>query len=272
MRRCRDGARSLRLSSTTGDRRFGWLRRCPSSSPPEIGRVSWRSRSDAMRTRPTRTVSSSSSTTVTSSQSTSRPSRHSVAASFVWRPEPRSAPSSIGAWRSARGPLCQKMDDDDWYAPRFLETMIDSVVANRQQVCRPTLAFLMPFLFFDVARWEVRRSIDVNAPGATLLFAREDWEARPFRPVRFDEDVWYLLDQLRRGGDGAARARPGALPGGASSGRQPRPRTHLDAPGQRRGARGLPGPSPPFRGWSGGAPPGVGAGVLSRASTRPAEQ
>src|SRR5215216_5164074 len=70
----------------------------------------------------------------------------------------------------ARGPLCQKMDDDDWYAPRFLETMIHSVVSNHQQVCRPTLAFLMPFLFFDVARWEIRRSIDVNAPGATLLF------------------------------------------------------------------------------------------------------
>jgi glycosyltransferase involved in cell wall biosynthesis len=100
----------------------------------------------------------------------------------------------------SRGPLCQKMDDDDWYAPRFLETMIGSVVSNRQQVCRPTLAFLMPFLFFDVARWQVRRSVDINAPGATLLFAREDWEAWPFRPVRFDEDVWYLLDHLKRGG------------------------------------------------------------------------
>jgi glycosyltransferase involved in cell wall biosynthesis len=99
----------------------------------------------------------------------------------------------------ARGPLCQKMDDDDWYAPRFLETMIGSVVSNRQRVCRPTLAFLMPFLFFDVARWEVRRSVDINAPGATLLFAREDWETGPFRPVRFDEDVWYVLDQLECG-------------------------------------------------------------------------
>jgi glycosyltransferase involved in cell wall biosynthesis len=100
----------------------------------------------------------------------------------------------------ARGALCQKMDDDDWYAPRFLETMIGSLVSNRQQICRPTLAFLMPFLFFDVAHWEIRRSIKANAPGATLLFAREDWEERKFRPVRFDEDVWYLLDHLRRGG------------------------------------------------------------------------
>jgi glycosyltransferase involved in cell wall biosynthesis len=100
---------------------------------------------------------------------------------------------------AARGPLCQKMDDDDWYAPRFLETMVAAFLADRREVCRPSIAFLMPFLFFDVARWEVRRSIAVNAPGATLLFAREEWEARPFRPVRYDEDVWFLLDQLRLG-------------------------------------------------------------------------
>jgi glycosyltransferase involved in cell wall biosynthesis len=98
---------------------------------------------------------------------------------------------------AARSPFCQKMDDDDWYAPRFLETMISSVVPTRREVCRPTLAFLMPFLFFDVARWEVRRSIEINAPGATLLFTRDAWEARPFRPVRYDEDIWFLLDHVR---------------------------------------------------------------------------
>ncbi len=99
----------------------------------------------------------------------------------------------------ARGPLCQKMDDDDWYAPRFMETMISSLLESRREVCRPAIAFLMPFLFFDVARWEVRRSVDANAPGATLFFAREEWEARPFRPVRYDEDVWFLLDQTSAG-------------------------------------------------------------------------
>lgn len=100
---------------------------------------------------------------------------------------------------AARGRFCQKMDDDDWYAPHFLETMVSSLLASRREVCRPTLAFLMPFLFFDVARWEVRRSISSNAPGATLFFAREEWEARPFRPVRYDEDVWFMLDQTRSG-------------------------------------------------------------------------
>jgi glycosyltransferase involved in cell wall biosynthesis len=100
---------------------------------------------------------------------------------------------------TARGQFCQKMDDDDWYAPLFLERMVATILESRREVCRPSLAFLMPFLFFDLARWEVRRSVDANAPGATLFFAREEWEARPFRPVRFDEDVWFLLDQWRLG-------------------------------------------------------------------------
>jgi glycosyltransferase involved in cell wall biosynthesis len=99
----------------------------------------------------------------------------------------------------ARGSLCQKMDDDDWYAPQFLETMVGALLARSKVICRPALAFLMPFLFFDVARWEVRRSIDNNAPGATLLFAREDWQERPFRAVRQDEDVWFLRDQVHAG-------------------------------------------------------------------------
>jgi hypothetical protein len=91
------------------------------------------------------------------------------------------------------------MDDDDWYAPRFLEAMVSALLAGRSVVCKPTLAFLMPFLFFDVARWEVRRSVENNAPGATLLFAREDWWVHPFRNLRADEDVWFVLDQVRAG-------------------------------------------------------------------------
>lgn len=101
---------------------------------------------------------------------------------------------------AARGRFCQKMDDDDWYAPSFMATMMAGLLASFRVTCTPTVAFLMPFLFFDVARWEVRRSLDNNAPGATFLFAREDWEERPFRGVQFDEDTWFLLDHLHAGG------------------------------------------------------------------------
>jgi glycosyltransferase involved in cell wall biosynthesis len=99
----------------------------------------------------------------------------------------------------ARGRWCQKMDDDDWYAPDFLDSMMSALAQQRQLVCRPAIAILSPFLFFDVARWELRQSGARIAPGATLLFAREDWAQQPFRAVPRDEDVWFVRDQQSAG-------------------------------------------------------------------------
>ena len=45
--------------------------------------------------------------------------------------------------QAARGRFCQKMDDDDWYAPTFIETMVRSVHESWTVVRRPTLAVLM---------------------------------------------------------------------------------------------------------------------------------
>jgi len=99
----------------------------------------------------------------------------------------------------ARGVWCHKMDDDDWYGPAFLDAMISAITDHRAELCRPVVAFLMPFLFFEVARWEIRRSRVNNLPGATLVFAREDWQHRPFRPLSQDEDMWFVRDQTRWG-------------------------------------------------------------------------
>lgn len=99
----------------------------------------------------------------------------------------------------AEGAWCLKMDDDDWYAPGFLDTMVTAVAEKQREVCRPVVAFVMPFLFFHVVRWEIRRSIVNHLSGGTLLFAREDWKNRPFRPLSLDEDLWFLLDQFRSG-------------------------------------------------------------------------
>jgi glycosyltransferase involved in cell wall biosynthesis len=99
----------------------------------------------------------------------------------------------------ASGAYCQKMDDDDWYGPRFLERMVETLRASQSESCQPAIAFVTPFLFFEIAPWEVRRSLQNNIPGATLLFDREDWRDRPFRSVRRDEDVWFFFDHLRLG-------------------------------------------------------------------------
>src|SRR5690349_21348169 len=97
------------------------------------------------------------------------------------------------------GPLCHKMDDDDWYAPTFLESMVSPFLNARQKHCRSTLACLTPFLFFDLAGWQIRRAKSAAGPGSTLLFARADWEHQPFRELPQDEDVWFVRDQCDAG-------------------------------------------------------------------------
>jgi len=100
---------------------------------------------------------------------------------------------------AANGELCQKMDDDDWYSPAFLETMVGAWLHSRSLLCRPQVAHLAPILFFDLARWEVRRSGGKGTTGATLLFSREDCERLPFRPLSSCEDLWLAYDHTRAG-------------------------------------------------------------------------
>jgi hypothetical protein len=106
---------------------------------------------------------------------------------------------NLGA-EAARGRYCMKMDDDDWYGPDYIVTMLDALRSSQRRVCRPTLLFLVGFLFFDLQTWELRQSVDRNVPGATLFFAREDWRHRPFRPLPTDEDIWFIRDQVEAGG------------------------------------------------------------------------
>ncbi|MGE0133812.1 MAG: glycosyltransferase family 2 protein [Dehalococcoidia bacterium] len=100
---------------------------------------------------------------------------------------------------AARGRLCMKMDDDDWYAPEYLATSVDALLESERRVCRPTVVFHMGFLFFELGTWQLHESTPYNAPGATLLFAKDDWRRRPFRPVPTDEDAWFYRDQIRAG-------------------------------------------------------------------------
>jgi hypothetical protein len=101
--------------------------------------------------------------------------------------------------REAQGRVCLKIDDDDWYAPDFVERLLAAIQDNRKVVCRPALAFLRPFVFFDLLRWELRRSAAFHMSGATMLFERDSWEERPFREIVNHEDGWFVRDQARLG-------------------------------------------------------------------------
>ena len=91
------------------------------------------------------------------------------------------------------------MDDDDWYAPNYIEMFVEKMVESWRVACRPTVGFVTPFLFFNVAAWEIRSSANGNVPGATLVFRHQDWRDAPFRNLPGDEDLWFYQDQLRLG-------------------------------------------------------------------------
>lgn len=100
---------------------------------------------------------------------------------------------------AAKGFLCQKMDDDDWYGPHFETTMVQALLSRWVESCRSVVGIVTPFRFFNLLRWELRQTPTGNVPGATLIFPRQDWRDFPFRPLPGDEDVWFFLDQIDHG-------------------------------------------------------------------------
>jgi glycosyltransferase involved in cell wall biosynthesis len=101
--------------------------------------------------------------------------------------------------REARGELCQKWDDDDWYAPGFLDALVGGYLDFNARVCRPTVAFQARRHWFDLARWRVIVWPSPDVAGGTLLFTRQDWERHPFREIRRCVDLWFLVDQVNAG-------------------------------------------------------------------------
>jgi hypothetical protein len=101
--------------------------------------------------------------------------------------------------RAATGRLCQKWDDDDWYAPAFLETMVAAYLRHNAAVCRPTIAFHIRSIWFDLSRWRMVDLAGQDVSGGTLLFSAETWSEFPFREIKLGEDLWFLVDQVTAG-------------------------------------------------------------------------
>ena len=97
------------------------------------------------------------------------------------------------AMEATRCEVVQKIDDDDWYHPRFLETMVAAVRAAG----RPAFAGMGRFLVLIAATGRLKDSGPGWCAGGTICFSREIWERNPFHDVRAKAD-WYFLREWGR--------------------------------------------------------------------------
>lgn len=94
---------------------------------------------------------------------------------------------NIGIEASA-GHIVQKLDDDDWYAPDFLET------AYGLASSRETLVAWDCFLVLFASDLQVRHSGHGWTAGGTLVFPRTLWRKIPFRDLASGQDRWFVRD------------------------------------------------------------------------------
>jgi glycosyltransferase involved in cell wall biosynthesis len=94
---------------------------------------------------------------------------------------------NIGIER-AHGDIIQKLDDDDYYHPLFLEC----AAAHLDEI--DTLVAWDCFLVLMTGERHLRHSGHGWAAGGTLCFHRDLWRRTAFRPVPRGVDRWFLTD------------------------------------------------------------------------------
>jgi glycosyltransferase involved in cell wall biosynthesis len=95
----------------------------------------------------------------------------------------------------ARGPILQKLDDDDYYHPDFLQTAISHLPA------RPSSRAMVAWCCFHVwfaGRRTVRFSGHGWQAGGTLCFYRDLWTHKPFRDIPQSVDSCFIHDHAPR--------------------------------------------------------------------------
>ncbi len=93
--------------------------------------------------------------------------------------------------RQARGQIIQKLDDDDYYAPDFLERAVKGFNGSAIPLsitawdCFLVLLAGSPRLHFSGHGWQA---------GGSLCFPKKLWEQAPFRDLPKAVDEWFLRD------------------------------------------------------------------------------
>lgn len=95
------------------------------------------------------------------------------------------------AIRHSSGSIIQKLDDDDYYHPQFLETTAGTLA---KQGHKDAIVAMGAFLVLIVGDPRLHCAGEGWFAGGTLCFFRETWNAKPFRAVPHREDVTFLED------------------------------------------------------------------------------
>jgi len=93
--------------------------------------------------------------------------------------------------RQASGAIIQKLDDDDYYHPDFLDTTVHALLSHAPE---RAIVGLDCFLVLIAATGELRYSGHNWCAGGTLCFFKRLWEVKPFREVARAVDWWFLED------------------------------------------------------------------------------
>ena len=92
---------------------------------------------------------------------------------------------------AARGDLLHKIDDDDYYGPRFLEASVDHLLG--QDPAR-TLVTRCCFLTLVRSDGVLRHSKHGWSTGSSFCFHRDLWRRARFRDLPSSVDSWFLRD------------------------------------------------------------------------------
>lgn len=95
------------------------------------------------------------------------------------------------AAQQARAPILQKIDDDDYYHPDFLERSVSALLRDGRENAVAAWDCFYVLLQGDD---ELRYSQHGWAAGGTLCFRREVWQRTPFRDIPSAVDHWFLID------------------------------------------------------------------------------
>jgi len=109
--------------------------------------------------------------------------------SYSWvKPMPLGAKLNHGV-DQAKGVVIQKLDDDDWYHPWFLSTMVATLAPKK---FTNVMGSTSTFLVFVKETGELKHAGHTWFVGGSLAFSKDLWAKKPFEDITFGEDDQFI--------------------------------------------------------------------------------